>query len=272
MIKRIVDDLFSRTDYPSFEIVISDNGSTDSAVLAFYEAKQSERFRVDRVVEPFNFSRMCNRGARMARGELLLFLNNDIEVIEPGWLDEMVECLSFAQTGIVGARLLYPDGSLQHAGVIVGLGEAAGHWYVAEKADEPGPMGRLAVRQTIGAVTGACMLVTRTCFDALDGFDEVAFPIAYNDVDLCMRARQAGFRTVWTPFATLTHHESLSRGSDAQGENEMRFRVEFARLQDRHATKTIIDEAYSPFYDRRYSRPHLIVPASPPQARRASFG
>ena len=272
LITRVVDDLLRRTAYPAIEIVIADNGSSDPAVLAFYQAQWSRTFLVDLVVEPFNFARMCNRGARLARGEVLLFLNNDIEVIEPDWLDEMVECLAFPQTGIVGARLLYPDGSLQHAGVIVGLGEAAGHWYVAEKVDEPGPMGRLAVRQTIGAVTGACMVVTRACFDALNGFDEVAFPIAYNDIDFCIRARHAGFRTIWTPFATLTHHESASRGSDAEGENATRFRVEFGRLQERHATKTIIDEAYSPFYDRRYSRPHLMLPDALPAARRGSFG
>ncbi len=271
LITRIVDDLLHRTAYPHLEIVIVDNGSGDPAVLAFYEASRSERVTADRVVEPFNFSRMCNRGARLARGEALLFLNNDIEVVAPDWLDEMVECLAFSQTGIVGARLLYPDGSLQHAGVIVGLGEAAGHWYVAEKADTPGPMGRLAVRQTIGAVTGACMLVTRACFDALGGFDEVAFPIAYNDVDLCLRARAAGFRTLWTPFATLTHHESVSRGSDAEGGNAARLRVEAGRLQERHTTKTMVDEAYSPFYDRRYSKPHLIVPDTLPEARRSSF-
>ena len=272
LITRIVDDLLRRTSYPAIEIVIADNGTTDPAVLAFYEGRWSERFVVDLVVEPFNFSRMCNRGARLARGDVLLFLNNDIEVTEPGWLDEMVECLAFTRTGIVGARLLYPDGSLQHAGVIVGLGEAAGHWHVAEPADTPGPMGRLAVRQTMGAVTAACMLVTRACFEALDGFDEIAFPIAYNDVDFCVRARHAGYRTVWTPFATLTHHESASRGSDEEGENAARFRVEFGRLQERHATATIVDEAYSPFYDRRYSRPHLMLPDALPTARRGSFG
>ena len=272
LIARIVHDLGQRTAYPALEIVIVDNGSTDPEVLGFYEANRGERFHVDLVAEPFNFSRMCNRGARLARGEALLFLNNDIEVLEPGWLDEMVECLEFSQTGIVGARLLYPDGSLQHAGVIVGLGEAAGHWHIAEPADTPGPMGRLAVRQTIGAVTGACMLVTRACFEALGGFDEVAFPIAYNDVDLCVRARHAGFRTVWTPFATLTHHESVSRGSDAEGENALRFKAEQARLQECHATRTVIDEAFSPFYDRRYSRPHLILPDDLPDARPASFG
>ena len=268
LVTRVVDDLRTRTDYPDLEIVIPDNGSTDRRVLDFYERCQGNRFRVERIEEPFNFSRMCNRGARLAQADVLLFLNNDIEVIEPGWLAEMVECLSFAATGIVGAKLLYPTGRIQHAGVIVGLGEAAGHWYVDDAADVPGPMGRLAVRQTIGAVTGACMLVTRACYDTVGGFDEAAFPIAYNDVDLCIRAKAVGFRTVWTPFATLYHHESATRGTDKEGESNIRFRSEFARLQDRHGTKTLIDEAYSPFYDRRYSQPHLTLPTDLPIPRR----
>ena len=160
-ITRLVTDLETRTQYEDFEIVVVDNGTTDPEVLAFYDARRGERFGVNLLVEPFNFSRMCNRGARRAKGDIILFLNNDIEVIAPDWLSEMVECLAFESTGIVGAKLLYPNGKIQHAGVMVGLGEAAGHWYVDADANEPGPMGRLAVRQTVGAVTGACMLVTR---------------------------------------------------------------------------------------------------------------
>lgn len=271
LLVRVVGDLRERTRYPALDIVVVDNGSTDPDVLSFYETKRGGDFAAEIVPEPFNFARMCNRGARMARGDAILFLNNDIEVVEPDWLAEMVECLAFPDVGIVGAKLLYPDRSIQHAGVIVGLGEAAGHWYVNDPEDEPGPMGRLAVRQTLGAVTGACMLVTRSCFDILCGFDEAAFPIAYNDIDLCIRARLAGIRTVWTPFATVLHHESASRGSDETGENNIRFRTEFARLQERHGTKTLIDDAYSPFYDRRYSRPHLIVPTVTARPRANAF-
>ena len=271
LITRVIGDLRQRTDYPNLEIIVPDNGTIDPQVLRFYAAQNGEDFTAAIVPEPFNFSRMCNRGARLARGDAILFLNNDIEVIEPDWLTEMVECLSFAGTGIVGAKLLYSNGTLQHAGVIVGLGEAAGHWYVNDGADEPGPMGRLAVRQTFGAVTGACMLVTRTCFEALGGFDETAFPISYNDVDFCIRARHAGYRTVWTPFATLFHHESVSRGSDETGENNIRFKAEFARLQERHGTKTLIDDAYSPLYDRRYAQPHLREPSTLPPPRPNAF-
>ena len=193
-------------------------------------------------------------------------------MIEPDWLTEMVECLAYSSVGIVGAKLLYPKGTIQHAGVVIGLGEAAGHWYVDADANEPGPMGRLAVRQTIGAVTGACMLVTRSCFQAVQGFDEDVFPIAYNDVDLCMRARQVGFRTVLTPFATFYHHESASRGSDEEGENNARLRADMQRLQERHGTKTLVDDAYSPLYDRRYSRPNLVPQPALPASRRNAFG
>jgi GT2 family glycosyltransferase len=183
----------------------------------------------------------------------------------------MVECLGFDGTGIVGAKLLYPNGLVQHNGVIVGLGQAAGHWYIGEDNDDPGPMGRFAIRQTLTAVTAACMLVTRACFETLGGFDEVSFAIAYNDIDFCLRAKAAGFRTIWTPFARLVHHESVSRGSDETGENNLRFKIEFGRLQERHGTADYLDDAYSPFFDRRYSKPHLIIPPALPVPRANVF-
>ena len=215
---------------------------------------------------------MCNRGARLATGDAILFFNNDLEVIEPGWLGEMIECLSFDDAGIVGAKLTYPDGKVQHNGVIVGLGQAAGHWYVDAEGDDPGPMGRFAIRQTLSAVTGACMLVTKRCFEALGGFDEERFAIAYNDIDLCLRGRDAGFRTVWTPFAHLVHHESATRGSDEVGPQNARFRAEFGRLQERHGTVDFIDDAYSPFYDRRSSSPFIVIPETLPALRPNRFG
>ena len=272
LISRIIGDLRSRTDYPALDIVVVDNGTTDAEVLAFYDTcKDDKAVTIDVVAEAFNFSAMCNRGARLAKGDVLLFLNNDVEVRDPGWLSEMVACLAFDSVGIVGAKLLYPNGLNQHNGVIVGLGEAAGHWYIGEPADEPGPMSRFNVRQTLTAVTGACMLVTRACFDALGGFDQETFPVAYNDIDFCLRAKAAGFRTVWTPFAQLIHHESASRGSDETGANNERFKIEMSHLQARHGTATYIDDAYSPFYDRRYSKPHLMVPKALPLLRPNTF-
>ena len=272
LIERVVHDLMERTTTSPLEIIIVDNGTSDPRVLDFYREVAGAVVRVDIVPEAFNFARMCNRGAGLARGDAILFLNNDLEVVEPDWLGEMVECLSFDDVGIVGARLTYPSGKVQHNGVIVGLGQAAGHWFVEADGDEPGPMGRFAIRQTLSAVTGACMLVTRRCFEAMRGFDEQSFAIAYNDIDLCLRARAAGFRTIWTPFAHLIHHESVTRGSDETGPQNERFLIEFARLQERHGTADFIDDAYSPFYDRRYSRPSLTIPDTLPASRPNRFG
>jgi GT2 family glycosyltransferase len=269
LIARIIDDLLHHTIYPALEIIIVDNGSRDENVLLFYDKliQDIDLITIEIKEEAFNFADMCNRGARLAKGELLLLLNNDIEVMEPHWLDEMVNCLNYDNVGVVGAKLLYPDGTIQHNGVIVGLSDAAGHWYVGDVSDVAGPMGRFRVRQTMTAVTGACMLVTRACFDRVGGMDAINFPISYNDIDFCLRARQKGFRTIWTPFAQLIHHESVTRGSDETGENNIRFKAEFARLQERHGTAGYIDDAYSPFYDRRYSVPHLIVPPVLPSLR-----
>ncbi len=213
---------------------------------------------------PFNFSRQVNRGMALANGEAILLLNNDIEVIEPDWLAEMVECLAFPDVGIVGARLLYPGGDIQHAGVVVGLGGLAGHWYVNRPADFPGPMGRLAVRSTASAVTGACMLITRACLDAVGPFDEADFAVAYNDVDFCLRARAAGFRALYTPFATLIHNESATRGPDDRGPNWARFLRDQAALIERHGTQDYLDPVLSPWSDRNRSEPtHTWLEALP---------
>ncbi len=272
LISRILVDLEKRTSYSKIEIVVVDNGSDDPAVLTFYDTVRCDgRIAVDIVHEAFNFAAMCNRGARRARGEVLLFLNNDIEVLDADWLEEMVACLAFPATGIVGAKLLYPNGLVQHNGVIVGLGGAAGHWYIEAAATEPGPMSRFAVRQTLSAVTGACMLVTRACFDALGGFDAEAFAIAYNDIDFCLRAKAAGFRTVWTPFAQLRHHESASRGSDEDDRNKPRFLEEMDRLKARHGTVAYVDDAYHPAYDRQFSKPRLHTLTELPPTRPSVF-
>jgi len=191
----------------------------------------------------------------MATGDHVLLLNNDIEVTDPGWLKEMVACLAYPNAGIVGARLVYPDGTLQHVGVIVGLGGVAGHWFCGQPASQPGPMGRLMVRQTLSAVTGACMLISRECRAATGEFDEKTFAIAYNDVDYCLRAGERGFRTVWTPFATLVHHESASRGSDETPANQPRFLREQEALRAKYGLESYVDRAFNPWYGRRSSKP-----------------
>jgi GT2 family glycosyltransferase len=259
--------LFERTDYPDFDVIVIDNGSTDPATLAIYERYRGPRFRVEIRAEPFNFSRAVNRGVALSQAPLVLLLNNDVEAIEPGWLKEMVACLAYPNTGIVGAKLLYPDRTLQHAGVIAGLGGYAGHWHIGRPESESGPQGRLAARQSLSVVTGACMLVSRACFKALGGFDEQTFPIAYNDVDFCLRAGAKGWRVVWTPFARLVHHESASRGSDETPQNRARFARDKEALRGRHATDVFEDRAYNPWASRSHSDPWPMARASLPEAR-----
>jgi GT2 family glycosyltransferase len=258
LMSTVLEGIVHHTDYPDFEIIIPDNGSKDPRLLALYEEMRRSKptFRTEIVEEPFNFARQVNRGMKLARGDHILLLNNDIEIQAPGWLKEMVSCLAYPNAGIVGARLLYPDGSFQHAGVIVGLGGVAGHWFCGEVASEQkGAMARLAVRQTFSAVTGACMLISGACRAATGDFDEGTFAIAYNDIDYCLRAGRFGFRTVWTPFATLTHHESATRGSDEAPANIDRFRGEQDALRSKYGLDSYIDRAFNPWYGRHSSKP-----------------
>jgi GT2 family glycosyltransferase len=269
LISRVLDGLTQGTDYPNLEIVVVDNGSDDPAVLSFYrdweKSSTSLRVRVD--VEPFNFSRSINRGVAMAKGALVLLLNNDVEIVEPDWLKEMASCFEFEGVGVVGAKLLYPDRTIQHVGVIAGLGGYAGHWFIGQDKDFPGPMGRLRVRQSLSVVTGACMLVSKDCWRSTGPLDEDVFPIAYNDVDFCLRAVDKGFRVVWTPFATLIHHESATRGSDETRENIDRFNRDKASLRDRHRTDTIEDRFFNPWYSKHESYPYPVFLNRLPPAR-----
>jgi GT2 family glycosyltransferase len=269
LLSQLLEGLERKTDYPDFEVIVPDNGSKDPRVLAMYERMRGSglAFRAEMIEAPFNFSRQVNRGMRMASGSHFLLLNNDIEVLDPGWMKEMVTCLAYPNAGIVGARLLYPDGRLQHAGVIVGLGGAAGHWFGNESASQPGPLGRLKVRQTFSAVTGACMLISRACRSATGDFDEDNFGIAFSDIDYCLRAGECGFRTVWTPFATLVHHESASRGSDEAPANRDRFKREKANFRVRHRSVSFDDRAFNPWYARDRFVPTVRLPDRLPSSR-----
>lgn len=269
LIAQVLHGLTQATDYPRLEIIVVDNGSVDPRVLALYDEMRAGPTPFEALVEPepFNFSRAINKGVARAKGDYVLLLNNDIEVLEPGWLAEMVSCFAYPDVAIVGAKLLYPDRTIQHAGVIVGFGGLAGHWYLQAPWNFPGPLGRLWVRQSLSCVTGACMLVSRQTFAALGPLDEDAFAIAYNDVDLCMRAVKAGRRVVWTPFAMLVHHESASRGSDETPENIARFRREQDNLRAHHATDRYTDPAINPWYSTDRSTPIIVTASQLPKAR-----
>lgn len=269
LISRTLRGLCEETDYPDLEIIVVDNGTQDPQVLDLY-AQYEERAPAFKAIlhkEDFNFSRSINRGLEYASGDMILLLNNDVEIREPGWLKEMVSCMSYERAGIVGARLLYPSGALQHVGVMVGFGGLAGHWFVEEPGDFVGPMARLQVRQSFSAVTGACMLVSRACLEKVGRLDEQAFAIAYNDIDYCLRAREQGFRIVWTPFATLIHHESATRGSDVAPDKIERFRREQDNLRARHQTDCFEDPAINPWYSKDRSHPILVKRNALPGAR-----
>jgi O-antigen biosynthesis protein len=271
LISRVLADLASRTDYPDLEVIVVDNGTTDRKVLDLYAKGRQEQLPFKCFIEPgpFNFSRQVNRGMASATGELILLLNNDIEVIDSDWLREMVSCFDYPDTGIVGARLLYPNHRLQHAGTIIGLRNGlAAHWLVGRPKDYPGPMARLQIRQSLTAVTGACMLISRACLKEVGKFDEIAFPVAYNDVDFCLRAVAQGFRVVWTPFATLIHRESASRGKDNRRPAKLsRLRRERENLRRRHNTGNYEDRAFSPWYGRSGLEPSIVLLDQLPKAR-----
>ena len=269
LIAKVLDGLTNETDYRPLELLVVDNGSKDKDVLALYErARQGPiPFRAIVEPEPFNFSRAINKGIAGAKGDFLLMLNNDIEILTPGWLKEMVSCFDYPDVGVVGAKLLYPNRTLQHAGVIVGFGRLAGHWWLEHPEDFPGPMGRLWVRQSMSSVTGACLMVSRAALDRIGPMDEERFAIAYNDVDLCLRAIEKGYRVIWTPFACCIHNESASRGSDETPANIARFLREQQNLNERHATDRYEDPAINPWYSKDRSAPAPVRLAHLPEAR-----
>jgi GT2 family glycosyltransferase len=207
--------------------------------------------RVVRIVEPFNFSRINNIGVKAARHEFLLFLNNDVIVSEPNWLRTMLdECLVNDRVGAVGAKLLYPDGTVQHAGVVLGVGGVADHAFRAIPGQAPGYVMRAMAAQEISAVTAACMLVRRRAFDAVGGFDEAELTVAFNDVDLCVKLTQAGWQIIFVPDAVAEHRESTSRGDDFEDTKIARFMFENEVMRQRHAAVLPVD----PFYNRHFSR------------------
>lgn len=210
LIKPCIDSLLGKTDYPNYEVLILNNDSRESEVLAYFdEIRKHPKIRILDYPHEFNFSAICNFGAHEARGEFLLLLNNDTEIIEPQWLGEMVRHGLRPEVGVVGARLLFPNGTLQHAGVVMGLGIAS-HAFTDAPPDQPGYMIRARLAQNYSAVTAACMLVPRHLYLSLGGMDETDLKVLYNDVDFCLRVREQGKQIAWTPNATLVHKASVS--------------------------------------------------------------
>ena len=240
----------AETDYPGIEVIVVDNDSDDPETLEFLAGLDPVCHRVLRYAGPFNYSAINNRAVKDARGRLLCLLNNDIEVIEPGWLAMMAVQAVRKDVGAVGARLLYPDGRIQHAGVVTGMGNAAGHAHRFLQPDEEGYFHRHSLPQFVSAVTAACLVVVRDRFLAVGGLDEANFPVAFNDVDLCMRLNQRGWQSFYEPRATLIHHESVSRGFDRDPVGAARLAAELEALKRLWRTAEVVDPFHHPELSR----------------------
>lgn len=222
-LERCVDSIREKTTYPRYELIIIENNSTEEATFRYYEElRKDERIRVVARTGPFNYSAVNNFGFREAKGGQILLLNNDTEVISPDWLQEMLMYAQRPDVGAVGAKLLYPDGTIQHAGLGIGIKHLAGHYHRHFPGDHPGYMGRLVYAQNMSTVTAACMMVPREVYEELGGLDE-NYSVVFNDVDFCLRIRESGRLIVWTPRAELYHHESASRGSDEDTPEKLAF-------------------------------------------------
>jgi GT2 family glycosyltransferase len=251
LLRVILDGLFTRTDYAPIEVVVVDNDSREPETRALFATYGADpRLRVLPVPGAFNFSDLSNRGAAAARGRILLFLNNDIEVVEPGWLGELVSVALDPEVGAVGAKLLYPDGTIQHGGIVLGIGGVAGHSHLGLPGDDPGYFARMVLSQEVSAVTGACLAMRSEVFAEVGGFDAELLKVAFNDVDLCLRIREAGYRIVWTPHACLVHHESKSRGPEDTPEKRARFEAETAVMRQRWEPQLLADPYYNPNLSR----------------------
>ena len=252
LLRQCIQTLDQLTDYPNRELIVIDNGSDDADALAYLHTLAARpAVRVLRDPSPFNYSALNNLAAAQAKGSLLALLNNDIEVIDGGWLREMVSQALRPGVGAVGAKLLYPDRTIQHGGVILGTDRGDGFGGVAGPAQKGlarkagGYAGRAVLAQSFSAVTAACLVLRKAHFDAVGGFDAEHLAVTYNDVDLCLRLREAGLSNVWTPYAELIHHESISRGRDIGGKQQDRFLRERAWMLQRWGDQLRFDPAYN---------------------------
>jgi GT2 family glycosyltransferase len=239
--------LLNGTDYPALELLVVDNDSTEPSALALLaDLGADPRVRVLREPGPFNFSAMNNVAVRAARGSVLALLNNDIEICDPGWLAEMAAHAVRPDVGLVGARLLYQDGTLQHGGMVLGPDGSATHLLRGAARDDRGYAGQLACTRDLAAVTAACLTIRREIWQQVGGMNE-ELPVAWNDVDLCQRVRARGLRVVWTPFATLLHLEGETRGIDAaDAERQSRFLADQARYRASWGQAAAVDPFLNP--------------------------
>ncbi|MCR5321567.1 MAG: glycosyltransferase family 2 protein, partial [Lachnospiraceae bacterium] len=251
-LQRCITSILSQSTYDNYEIIVVENNSVQDETFAYYEKlKDQPKIRLVKYEGEFNFSKICNFGVEHAGGEYILLLNNDTQVISINWIEELLMYAQRPDVGAVGAKLYYPDKTIQHAGIVIGLGahRTAGHSHYKVASTNLGYMGRLCYAQDVSAVTGACLMVKKTLYDALNGLDE-SFAVALNDVDFCLRLRDMGLWNVWNPYCELYHFESVSRGSDLDGERAARYEKECELFRSRYAK---LLEQGDPYYNVNFS-------------------
>jgi glycosyltransferase involved in cell wall biosynthesis len=245
-LQKCIEGIFGKTDYRNYEVIVLDNESHEAETLEFLaELEKREWVRVERIEGTFNYSRLNNRGVELSRGSFVALLNNDVEVINDDWLSEMVSRAMQPEVAMVGARLWYPNGTIQHGGVILGAGGIAGHAYIGLRRGEPGYFARANLAQNVSAVTAACAVVRREVYLQLGGLDE-KLAVTFNDIDFCLRLREAGYWIVWTPHADLIHHESSSRGFDDSTPKQVRFLAEVDYMKAKWGDSLQRDPFYNP--------------------------
>lgn len=249
LVQNCVQSIYQLTTYKNFEILLVDNGSDNAVALDLFREleRQHDNFRVIQDGRPFNYSALNNNAVKQAKGDLVCLLNNDIEVITPEWLNEMVSVATQERVGAVGAKLSYPNNRIQHAGVILGMGadRVAGHGHHTLPRNNFGYFSRAILTQELSAVTAACLVIKKSIYEQVGGLDE-QLEVAFNDVDFCLKVREAGYRNIWTPHAELYHHESVSRGHEDNPEKQARFAKEAAYMRKRWGKLLMADPAYSP--------------------------
>ncbi|MDL2325196.1 glycosyltransferase family 2 protein [Ruminococcaceae bacterium OttesenSCG-928-A16] len=254
-LQRCLASLYTKGGWQNIEVLVVDNNSTEEATQQYYAKAESmyPNLRVLHYPGAFNFAAICNFGAQHAKGQHLLLLNNDIEILSDGFITEMLSYSQRADVGAVGAKLYYPDDTIQHAGLFIGIGGTAGVNHKGHKRGDGGDMFRLCTTQNISAVTGAVLMVKTELYNAVQGMDEINFAVAFNDVDFCLRLQERGLWNVFTPFAEATHFESKSRGYDIEGPAKERFDREKAAFQLRYAT---LLQQGDPFYNPHFTLKH----------------
>lgn len=246
LLKQCLDSIIEKTSYKPFEIIVIDNGSNDEATLEYFkEVKNNPLIKVIRDNDVFNYSSLNNHAVELAKGQFIALLNDDIQVIETNWLHEMIAYAQQAHVGVVGAKLYYPNYTIQHAGVVL-VGSIARHVHKGLTASDLGYCSRAQLAQSYTAVTAACLVVKQSIYKQLNGLNSLDLTVGWNDIDFCLRVKEAGYENIWTPHAQLLHHESATRGQDISQEKRARAEKEYRYMQKRWGQKMKVDVAYNP--------------------------